>query len=245
LKKRKYLFFLIFLFSDIIVSGLSFIRIYDIKTMDIRDGKNFQICNINNYGKSIMSIIFLEKILIIFLVSLMIFLEWNVVKYSKDIKTITSSIYSYGLIAIILIVIKNIEINNYKIYFMVHSAIILLLVFSCYFFIFGIRIIHTMIRKDNDEFELTKSGKLTSSSHIGEKSYETKINKSGYIVGNILRHHYYTGEEYTRSIEKGKNGTSVPSLSGPSSVISLSGPSISTPSINTNTKLFDNDNHIY
>ena len=120
-EKKKYKFFLIFTLFDIIMSGLTFIRIYDIKTTEINESKNFQLCNINIY--------------------LLIFLEWNVVRFSKGIKTIISSIYINCLVTIILIIFNTLEINNYKTRFIINTTIILLSVFSYYFFIYGIRIL--------------------------------------------------------------------------------------------------------
>jgi len=200
IEKRKHLFILIFIFFDILMSGLTFNPMYDIKTIEINEGKNFQICSIRNYGKVIMSIIFSEKIIIIFMILLLIFLEWNVVRFSRDIKAITSLIYINCLIAIILVIFNGLDIKNYKTQFMLNTTVILLSVFSSYFFLYVIRII-LMKKKDEPKLKLLKpvivsSSNATENGTVSCKSkYEKSIDKSGYLFGKILKHHYYTGEE--------------------------------------------------
>jgi len=201
---NKYKFFLIFSLFDFLTSALTFIPTHDIKTINIKDGNNFQLCSINPFGKMLLLFICIEKIFIILMIFLMIFLEWNIVKMKRDIKIITSAFNINYLTVIMLIILKFININNYKIYFIMYSTIVLIFVFSFYFFIYGMRIIHLFFKKDNGS---KKNHNITSISKNNESvNYETS-NKTRSINHKFLQYHYFTGEEdiYRETVNPSSN----------------------------------------
>jgi len=216
IEKDKYRFFLLFSLFDIFMSLLSFIPAYDVETIDIKDGRNYQLCSINNFGKVVQSFIFLEKLFIALCISAMVFLEWSVVKLKKDIKLITYSLYVNALIAVILVIFKFLTINNYKAHFTIYSSIILLSVFSCYFFMYGLRIILLIIKKDKPKLKYIQKAEtvLTANSKTSKTSKSITFSQnsnSGSMTLKILQHHYYTGEE-----DKERGEMTVPSMTEPS-----------------------------
>jgi len=197
IENGKYRFFSICILFDVIMSAFSLLfSIYDIKTFYIKDGKNYQTCSITTYGKIIFSLIIVEKLFIALLISFMIFLEWNITKTSRDIKLITSTLYINILLAIILVILQNIKINNYNTLFIIFTSVILVFVFSCHFFMYGIRLLFMILSKDKPKLQFIKHVDTTTTSNKYNKSItnESGKNSTSFSI-KILQYHYYTGDE--------------------------------------------------
>ncbi|OUM69932.1 hypothetical protein PIROE2DRAFT_2132 [Piromyces sp. E2] len=94
--KHRHFFVLIFLSIEIVIDGLSLLRPYSVKDINansINEGKNFQICKMSNsYGKFFIWLMMLYKFIIISVLTLLIFIEWNIKTTSYDIKFIMSAL---------------------------------------------------------------------------------------------------------------------------------------------------------
>jgi len=203
LNNSKCQFFLIFILYDIIFNSLLFITSFKITDVFIKDGENYQICEIENkLGLTLMTLVIIEKGLILFSISFLLFLEWNIKATEKDIKLQIPSLFMNILLIISIILIKNITINSYIARFSIFCIINIIFVVSYYFFTYGIRIFFLIFLpyKQSDEVDIDKvrsfcqSSKI--SSRISKSEISTKSSKKLKIISTkILQYHYYTGEK--------------------------------------------------
>jgi len=140
--KHRYLFLLIFLFLDLIINGLLVATPYMIKNIMVEDGQNFQMCTMNNiYGKILVSSPDFIKIIIVGIMLILIFSEWNIQSTLIDMRLILASLYINIICIIIITIIKYVKFNSYKIYFTIKEFIYLTITISNYLILYGIRLL--------------------------------------------------------------------------------------------------------
>jgi len=126
IRKHKYLFLLIILSFDIILSGLTIIKPYrySVENRIIEYGQNYQICNMENkFGKLTIIIMTIEKLFLILCILLFIFMEWNMQVSYYEIRFTMIAIYSNILFIIITLIVKFINIKIYYLYFIIYFNI--------------------------------------------------------------------------------------------------------------------------
>jgi len=198
-KKNKIIFISFFLIYEIIFQLLLIIPSYEIKYHYIHDGKNYETCEINKlFGYILISFIIIEKIIILLLISLLIFMEWNILNSLTDIKLAISSIYITFLILIVSFLYKLITINNYLLYFIIKSSLINLFVLSHFFFFYEIRIFLFLFdNKNKNIIEMKPESAVTTSNISNEQSKNKSYienNRKSKILSVIMNYHNYTGE---------------------------------------------------
>ena len=177
ISEHKYIFLFIFIFIDITLLILLIIPSYKIKKIEISDGENFEICNIENkISISIIAINLLIKILILLAILILIYIEWNREDSYYDIRFIVSAIYTDFLIIIISFIIFFLNIENYKISYILYSSLCLLYSLCNYICIYGIRIMLAIMKKDNDRSLFIKKVNqyFINSSIKNSKTYNTE-----------------------------------------------------------------------
>eukprot|EP00833_Pecoramyces_ruminatium_P004524 jgi/Orpsp1_1/1178556/evm.model.c7180000065824.2 len=148
INQNKYLFFIIFILLDVIFNGLTFIYPYNIIDININEGENFQICKAENLlTLSMISIIYIYKILILLAILLFTFMEWNIKATKYDIRFIVSFIYINIITFIFAFIFNYFQINNYILNFIIKESIIYILSISNYISLYGIRILYAYLFK--------------------------------------------------------------------------------------------------
>ncbi|ORX60797.1 periplasmic binding protein-like II [Piromyces finnis] len=213
IENSKFSFYLIFTLIDIFLCGLTFISTHNIIDINVKEGKKYRLCEANSFGTVLLSLIFAEKIIIGILIAFMLFLEWNIIKINREIKLITCTFYVNILSGIVLIIMKYMDLNNYKAHFLIYTIINLVYVLSCYFFMYGVRIFDVIIKKKEPKLKFIKQAGTVNSTLTERSKNSSTINydtnsKFGSMTLKVLQYHYFTGEE-----TKTTDDFSVPSMS--------------------------------
>ncbi|ORX87824.1 hypothetical protein BCR32DRAFT_239934 [Anaeromyces robustus] len=195
---------LVFLFFvvDGIFFGFQFISSYTPVTVYVENGLNFQVCKINmNIGKIILWIIAANKFIVLVIILILLFIEWNVKYRYIHIKELANLIYTDLIGFIMIIIVHFLNVNN------IHTQLLLKL-FPIYFFTivnlfltFIIKILSVIFKEDdyitkyqnNNNNSNNSSNKSSISSdeiieQINSKSqYEPSVNlvTSEYKIENI------------------------------------------------------------
>ncbi|ORX83238.1 hypothetical protein BCR32DRAFT_308545, partial [Anaeromyces robustus] len=113
----------------------------------------YQSCTITNlFGKLMVYLININKGVIVLIILLLIFLEWNMKITYFNINIISISLYTNILIYVTFLIITSIiNIKNYILYFILRHITHLSIIISSYISIYGIRIIISLINKNNKE----------------------------------------------------------------------------------------------
>jgi len=107
---------------------------------------------------------------------ILIYIEWNREDSYYDIRFIVSAIYTDFLIIIISFIIFFLNIENYKISYILYSSLCLLYSLCNYICIYGIRIMLAIMKKDNDRSLFIKKVNqyFINSSIKNSKTYNTE-----------------------------------------------------------------------
>ncbi|ORX44203.1 periplasmic binding protein-like II [Piromyces finnis] len=151
IRHHKYLFILSFIIFDLFLNSLLFIHYpFEVTVRVIESGNNFEICTIKHtIGILILIISVAFKTSIIILMSVLIFLVWNVHTLFNDYRCISPSLYVNVLSVILLLIIQNLHINNYILNSILQQIIYTLISVSNYIFLYGCRILFFLFQKQN------------------------------------------------------------------------------------------------
>ncbi len=144
LRKHKYIFFLFFIIIDNIINSLLLIKPFQYSVVDImvEDGQNFQICKaINTACKLVVILKWIYVIILFLILTLLIFIEWNIKAIHYDLTFIMSAIYIDLLAFLILIIFNNIKVYNFTLSYIFHFCLNYISSITSYIFIFGYRLI--------------------------------------------------------------------------------------------------------
>ncbi|ORX86586.1 hypothetical protein BCR32DRAFT_240855 [Anaeromyces robustus] len=149
---------------DILFNGLALARPYDIKNIIVDEGENFQICPVNNLLIKLSIIVMITfKCIIIIIISILIFMEWNIKSTFYDVRFILASIYVNIISFITFIILNFVTIKSYKLYFSMQICVILTISIVNYIILFGIRLILPMLIKTDETNEIIGKLKFLSS----------------------------------------------------------------------------------
>jgi len=152
IKNHKYLFILFFLSIDFLLNGLITLQPYqyDIKSIIIEEGQNFQICKMyNKFGKSLIILMVILKVMILFAILFFIFLEWNLKKIFYDIRFMILAIYSNLMLIFMYFLIETSHINNYLLQYILQTSIVFFFSLSSYIFLYGYKLFFAVLNKKN------------------------------------------------------------------------------------------------
>lgn len=198
---HRYIFILIFISIDILLFLMTFITPYKIEDVRIKDGKNFQICFLKNkLGDYITILIEIYKFIMVLVILIMIFLEWCIEKTYYDVRFIVLAIYMDALSAIALFIYHFSKINNYILKFVLPSTIFIFFAITNFTFIYGFRIIFSVLITKNEEDlflkkfreEALKMNNSTNPSHSSNHGSTSNLSSSASvrITNKILNYHY-------------------------------------------------------
>jgi len=183
ISKHKYIFFFFFVFIDTLLCLLLIIKPYNIETVIVNEGKNFQKCKLNTtFQFSITNIMVFWKGLIIFTILLFVFLEWNIYSTRYDLKFNIAAIYIDVLSFIIIMVLSKGKIDDYIWNFHSKSTIIMIMSLSNYFFMYGYRLLFSFLNKQNIKLNFINSINKNFIENTDTSNNESRVEHSYYIT---------------------------------------------------------------
>ena len=144
---HRYLFLLFNLIIDISLCSISLLNPYSAQYVLVEDGESFEKCKFN--GNYSIIVLFVYKILVIFLMLFLIFVEWNISTSVYDMKPILMVLYIDILFIVLIYVFHIINIKNYIGYFILQLISTFAISVSNYLFLYGIRVFLGFIKKQN------------------------------------------------------------------------------------------------
>lgn len=198
---HRYYFILIFISIDILLFLMTFISPFTIKDKIIKDGKNFQICDMKSgLNHAIIIIIEIYKFLVALTILFFIFLEWSIEKTYYDVRYIVIAIYLDIVSASSLFIINYLNIDHYILRFILLSTIIIFFSIGNFTFIYGFRIVFSLMKNNNEEDlfikkfrdEVAKNNNSTNPSNSIKIGSNSSIHSSSTsnIKAKILNYHY-------------------------------------------------------
>ena len=138
-------FFLFSILIDVLLNCISLINMYTPKLVLIENGENFEVCKFNGEYYSII-ILLVYKLLMIFSMLYLIFIEWDNPSIKYYLKYTVSALYIDILSLFLIYVYHFIKIKNYELYFILQTALTSIVSISNYIFLFVSRIFLKFIK---------------------------------------------------------------------------------------------------
>ena len=185
---HKNIFLLLNILFDILLNGITFIHPITTKLISAEDGENFNLCEYRNEFETILIISY--KSLVIIIMLLLIFVEWNIKETLYDMRFLVSALYIDILSIILTIVFKFIVIKNYISYFIIQIIIASIISISNYTFLYGIRALLGFMSKQNVKLQFINNinEKFINSeaqTHEVVQTYDSSTNNINTVVDYI------------------------------------------------------------
>jgi len=194
-------FILIFIINIVLNVTWYIFDPFTVNTFIIKSGKNFQYCSSKGgLGDALKYIIIGLKLLVLIVMGILVFIEWNLAAFKQDIRSVTSTIYTNILIIGLFIIIGKININNRYLYFGLRALLVLIFCLSTLVIIIGTKYYQISIKKEN-QYESITTLNDSSSGGVYNSNYKTafsnssnsKQHQSPQIKNAFLNYHYRTG----------------------------------------------------
>ncbi|KAL6595200.1 hypothetical protein U3516DRAFT_607950 [Neocallimastix sp. 'constans'] len=186
--RHRYQFFLIFILIDFLLNSIVLlISPFKIKTINVKDGQNFNKCIIRSFFGQVILWVQVFYILIITIIILSLsFIEWNLHATFYDIRFLISALYIDILSSAIYLFLESITINNYLSYYVVRGSILFIMTISNYSFLYGYKLFSAFLKKKNLKLVFIKKinkNFVDESDNSREKS--APYNTNTKIEGNV------------------------------------------------------------
>jgi len=177
------MFLLLNIISDLLIGSISLINPYTSQSVLVEDEESFEICKFN--GKYSIIIILIYKILEMFLLLFLIFVEWNISVTMYDMRFILLTIYMNILSIVFIFVFEIIKIKNYILYFVLQTVVISFISISNYILLYGFRLILAFIKKQNIKIKFVNS--INEKFINNESQLQTKSTNNNNINSTIYK----------------------------------------------------------
>lgn len=224
--EHKLLFFSIFVLIDIVLNAILMAIPYDIVTIEITDGENFEKCNMNKIlGSFITFLLILYKIITILIVLVLVFTEWCINETKSEMRYIVSTLYIDIICIIIILFMHFITTESYITYLLIRLGIIFILAISNYIFLFGVRLIQPFIKtKENIlhghtfKKSINKLGQSSNGATLDNESRATtnKSKSKSTVIGKLINLHYKQASFESNAILEDSQFSKVGDTSDPS-----------------------------
>ncbi|ORX50396.1 periplasmic binding protein-like II [Piromyces finnis] len=170
--------------------------IYSPFSNDIRiscDNRNFNRCSMNSvFGDITMLSYSIIKVFLIIIILILIFIEWNIKSIYEDIRAILFTVYLESLVIILLIIINYIKLNNYNVFYTIHTFIVILYSLSNYIYVYILRIF-IVSRKPSNNYqyklkEVNYNDMEADTNNLNSNDDEENINNNYYINDHYIPH---------------------------------------------------------
>jgi len=173
INSNKYLFLLFSILIDFLVNSVSLINPYTSQSVLYEGKENFEVCKFN--GEYSIIIVILYKLVEIFSILYLVFVEWKHSPNKYDMKLIVSTIYIDILSLILIYIFHFIEINNYKIYFILQIVITSIVSISNHILLYVSRVFLKYVK--NEDLVIEK---------ISTNNFKFVVNVSATVDSNNM-----------------------------------------------------------
>jgi len=153
IKKKKYIFILFIFLPQVVFSLIVlFLKGFKVKYIIMDNIKNFCKCTANKnsiYFIGLFQIIF--NGIMYFLICVLIFFEWNIIATHNFMNSLTFLMIIDGITYFFIILLHNINITNYGIYYILIINLFLLLPLINQLYLFYVRVFLGFLYNKNDE----------------------------------------------------------------------------------------------
>ena len=150
-EKHRYLFFFFFIFIDIVFNSISIgLSSYRVDNIESLIYPSFKVCKVNyNMNSFIVGVIHAYKVLLILVMGLLVFLEWNLLIMAYDVRLISTILITDTFYIIFFITFYYIEFKEYLVYYAMNQCFYIIFSLSNYMLLYGTRVILIVLQKDN------------------------------------------------------------------------------------------------
>ncbi|ORX66087.1 periplasmic binding protein-like II [Anaeromyces robustus] len=203
LEKHKYLFIFIILLFNLVLNILMTFSPSDVSEVNVLDGGNYKRCVINTIlGNIFYYLILFHDGLIIIIMLILIYMEWNIKETYYDIRLLATVLFMDILSIILFNIINNIIFNDYIAYNALLSANIILFSILNHIFTYFVKIGSSFLPRNsttsldlmkrvmqykNDSFNNTWS--IASNTMTSENSNTATQNIRNSFINKIVEYH--------------------------------------------------------
>jgi len=176
-RDNRYVFIVCNVLIDLLLNSFSLITPYSSRTIDVTDGESFEACVFD--GNIVLLLALIYKFVVILVFSYFVFVEWNIPSTFYDVRFMISGIYIDVLSFILIYIFNYFEIKNYRVNFLLQTAILCLITLSNYLFFYGIRIFLKFFIKSDPNSDILKNKFSTSEAQSKSNVFRSSVmNKS-------------------------------------------------------------------
>lgn len=177
--KHKFIFFFTFIFIDLISFGIYSIDGFNVNDIYNIDNYNFQKCELSTHTSYIFITMNVLKFLLLMMILLLIFIEWNIDIIHNDLKFLVFSFYFITITVIFSIILKRINLNNFILYYILWESLIIVTSLLTYTFEYGYKIILGLLNRPNIKLKfIVNINQKFISNEKSTYNNETKIYKT-------------------------------------------------------------------
>ncbi|ORX47394.1 hypothetical protein BCR32DRAFT_251872 [Anaeromyces robustus] len=187
-KDHQHKLFCLLLFLNLIfVLIIKLSDFYEIVTIIVDNGINYNICKVKGtFNFIIVSLFIVYEVLIFITIVLLTFIEWNINGIRKDIRNYSMLLYCNFLLAFFLILTKVINFRNIYLYFLLKISVPFLFGIVNYFILIWMRIYQEKNYQYNRESIKIVKGDIDNK--IDNKTSDTSKKN---LKNKIISYHYY------------------------------------------------------
>jgi len=210
---------------DLILNGLLLIDPYEI-AVKTDNHVMYNVCVMDSFvGHLFMGLIFLYKIIVALIMTILVFVEWNMKEFKQDIRYATATLFISIIIYIIYAIFNLVEIHGYDEEFIIPSFMAYLYGVSNYFLYFMMRFFAR--EEKEDEFDIQKHKAVGGSRGSKPSSMErymssASLNQTNSTGGpkkmsftdHLMSLHNFGDEiKKTRDLSRNSNNSSLTNVS--------------------------------
>jgi len=167
---HRYPFLFLFIVFDISAYTIIYFLKYQIVDVIIPYALNYKKCVMTGPVQFILYLAsFLEKIVVILMISILLFLEWNLAETKKDTKTVCYALSLDSIMFLIIMGFGSVNFNEYYEYFIIISVLNMLLSISNYVCLYIIRLF--WITKMDENSDLRDIESALNKFNINEEDF--------------------------------------------------------------------------
>jgi len=129
----------------------------EVKKFYVDNGLNFERCVFHSdFGRNFIFILMVYKALILVVIALFLFMEWNIEETREDIRSFTPILYVNILSIALYVMICSLEIRNYYSYYLFRVIPIYCYTITNYLMVIGLRFFYAHIKRNTEQERLEK-----------------------------------------------------------------------------------------
>jgi len=139
------------IFMELLYNLLYLSQPYKLQYKITEDDHNHSICLLkSNYGMTINLIQSLIDLFLFMCITVLIFLEWNMISTYKSIRNLTFTVATSAPSILLLIILRYIDIKNFKVIHFIRISVTIAFILTNHIFVFFIRLLLSRFFKNED-----------------------------------------------------------------------------------------------